>query len=735
MVVVNGRIVNFIIDRDKTGYAEFIFKSDYDRDCPRFEAICSGEIPDVVPGVPIKVEFYQDSIDDITKIDFREMKIEKITKFVKDKYMNKTAYTCINFKDEEYAKSILLKVKGISVKTANRILDAVDGDITRLSGTWDDAEFWKGVKGSKRYLSELKSTIGSMMEKDTMVQKYKKYGIGYPQAEMLISMYEMEAEDMLCKHPYTVFYRLEFDFQVADNFAKDMGFHYLNPERIRAIIYQVLNDNEANGNTAMSRRDFYIACARLHKVSAWKDYVVSPYCILAEFSEMKSVYCENDMIGYIRTMNMESDIAFQIKRLMASSTPLNTPENVFDEIKDKYNKEQMEFLKAFDKNSVMILLGRGGTGKTHTICGAIDLFKRRYPKEEVRLCAPTARAAGVLKEHSGHESSTIHILLELKPYEDEEAGRNEDNPLTEKLIVVDEMSMVDTKLMYHLLRAIKSGAKLILSGDPDQLESVGCGAVLRDLIDSDMIPKIKLKKIMRQNEGSAVIENCGKILAGRYNFTENDSFKIRACKTEEEARAYLKSCYDKDAVHSQILSTTKKGIAGTMSLNHDFEDTEIEGLWLHGDHFKKGDKVVFSRNNYDTGYCNGDIGFIKELQMPLLVELQGENPKMIEINRDDTVDMEHADVITIHKSQGSEYDNVYIMLPDRPVSLLTRNMVNTAVSRARKNVTLITVNEALKTAASNRYKKNRITRLKEKLKNMEDKKCQEEEKQKQKSTH
>ncbi|MDY3775400.1 MAG: hypothetical protein SO023_09830, partial [Eubacterium sp.] len=176
MVVVNGRIVNFIIDRDKTGYAEFIFKSDYDRDCPRFEAICSGEIPDVVPGVPIKVEFYQDSIDDITKIDFREMKIEKITKFVKDKYMNKTAYTCINFKDEEYAKSILLKVKGISVKTANRILDAVDGDITRLSGTWDDAEFWKGVKGSKRYLSELKSTIGSMMEKDTMVQKYKKYG-------------------------------------------------------------------------------------------------------------------------------------------------------------------------------------------------------------------------------------------------------------------------------------------------------------------------------------------------------------------------------------------------------------------------------------------------------------------------------------------------------------------------------------------------------------------------------
>ena len=131
MVVVNGRIVDFLIDRCEDGYAEFLFKSDYDKDCPRFEAICSGKIPDVVPGVPIKVEFRVETVNDITKIDFKALKIEQITKFVKTKYMNETAYTCINFNDEEYAKTLLTKVKGISAKIANRILEAVDGDISR----------------------------------------------------------------------------------------------------------------------------------------------------------------------------------------------------------------------------------------------------------------------------------------------------------------------------------------------------------------------------------------------------------------------------------------------------------------------------------------------------------------------------------------------------------------------------------------------------------------------------
>lgn len=726
-LVVKGRIVDFLIDRCKNGYAEFIFKSDYDKDCPRFEAICSGKIPDVVPGVPMKVEFPVNDVSEIKKVNFREQGIERITRDIKQKYMNRLLYSCINYNDEEYAKTLLVKVKGISNKTANRILEAVDGDISQLSDLWNDTAFWKELKGSKRWLTELKNTVGSMMSKDKFVKQYGKYGIGYPQIDMLVAMYDLEAEERLCKNPYVVLYKLDLDFQVADFLAKDLGFSYLSNERVRAMIYQVLNDNESHGNTAMKKRDFYMACARLHRVSAWKDYVVSPYYILVVMSGMNTVYCENGLVGYISTLNKEADIAFQLGRLMKADTKLGTPASVFEEIESKYNKEQLDFLKAFDQNSVMILLGRGGTGKTHTICGAIDLFTRSHPDEGVRLCAPTARAAGVLKEHSGHESSTIHIMLELNPYNLDDAGRNEDNPLDEKLIVVDEMSMVDTELMYHLVKAVKSGSKLILSGDPDQLESVGCGAVLRDLIDSDMIPKVKLKKIMRQSEGSAVIDNCGKILAGRCDFIENESFRIRNCTSEEEARLYLKSCYKGDPHHTQILSTTKKGIVGTMALNREFEEIDKPGVWLHGDHFKEGDKVVFTKNNYDTGYCNGDIGFIETITQPIRVKKQGED-KIIEINKDDAMDMEHADAITIHKSQGSEYNKVYIILPDKPQSLLTRNMVNTAISRARQDVTLIVIGDALKLAASNRFKRYRITRLKEKIINMGEEKCQEEEK-------
>ena len=295
-LVVKGRIVDFLIDRCKNGYAEFIFKSDYDKDCPRFEAICSGKIPDVVPGVPMKVEFPVNDVSEIKKVNFREQGIERITRDIKQKYMNRLLYSCINYNDEEYAKTLLVKVKGISNKTANRILEAVDGDISQLSDLWNDTTFWKELKGSKRWLTELKNTVGSMMSKDKLVKQYGKYGIGYPQIDMLVAMYDLEAEERLCKNPYVVLYKLDLNFQVADFLAKDLGFSYLSNERVMAMIYQVLNDNESHGNTAMKKRDFYMACARLHRVSAWKDYVVSPYYILVVMSGMNTVYCENGLV-------------------------------------------------------------------------------------------------------------------------------------------------------------------------------------------------------------------------------------------------------------------------------------------------------------------------------------------------------------------------------------------------------------------------------------------------------
>lgn len=733
-IAIKGRIMQFTKPRNgETGYAEFVFKSDYSREMPRFEALCCGEIPDVVPAVPMKVELAcEDGIESIKKIESKKVNARYLDDKAKEKYQNEVTYACIDFQDEEYARKILVGVKGISEKRAMEILESVDGDISRLCGLWNDTAFWKRLKGSKRYLKELKETVGLVMSKDGLVKRYKRYGLGYPQIDALSAIYGVEAEERLCDNPYKTLKKIDIGFQVADYLAKNLGFDYMSIDRVKAMVYEVLDMNEERGNTVINRRDFYMECAKLHAMSAWEDKPVSPYCILAVMSVMKDVYCEKEFYGYIKTLEQETEIAIHMKRLMDAKTELKTENSVFEKMERNYNQEQMEFLKAFDKNSVTLLLGRGGTGKTHTICGAIRMFKKANPDASVKLCAPTARAAGVLKESSGFPSSTIHIMLELKPYGQEMAGKDENSPVEAGLIVVDEMSMVDTELFYYLLRAVKTGTKLILSGDPDQLESVGAGSVLRDLIHSDAVPKVTLKKIMRQSEGSAIVENCGRLLVGNADFITNENFVVRFCKTEKEARAYLLANYNGDKKRTQILSTTKKGLIGTEALNKEFEDREKEGVWLHGCHFCVGDKVIFTRNNYEAGYCNGDVGYVQSASIPMTVKLQGESGEILEIEKENTVDMEHADAITIHKSQGSEYEEVFVLLPEAPVSLLNRNMINTGISRARKKITVISVNQALRVAVGNKYKRERITRLKNLLKNISE--VEEDEKEKKRST-
>lgn len=717
MVIADGRIADFLINRDsRTGYAEFLFVSDYTEDCPRFTALCRGNIPDVAPGVPLKAEFQAEEMKDIITVDFRKYPVSRITREYKESRMNRLLYVSVNYNDETYAVKLLTQVKGITSRTAVKILDAVDGDVSRLAEHWDDREFWAQFKGSSRYLQALKESIGSILEQDGLVKKYGRYGVGYPQAGTLLSVYGSEAEQRLLQNPYRALRTADVSFQAADHLAKDLGFSYLSQQRLRAMIVKVLEDNESRGSTAMPEEEFYLRCADLHRYSAWKDRAVPPYFLLAAVTKMSGVYEDNGLIGFQSTAEKEEDIAFHLRRLSEADTNLKLTRKDLESLDGEYNQEQIEFLNEFGKHSVVALLGRGGTGKTHSVCGAISLFQKKRPKEEIRLCAPTARAAGVLKEHSGHQASTIHVMLELAPYGSEkEAGKNENTPLDEKLIVVDEMSMVDTDLMCSLLKAVKTGSKLILCGDPDQLSSVGCGAVLRDIVRSQAVPVVRLTRIMRQNEGSAVIENCGRILAGRSDFVRNENFRIRECASDKEAAEYLKSCYDRDSAHSQIITTTKKGPAGTAAVNRYFEKTGGECVYLHGWFFHEGDKVIFTRNNYQEGYCNGDVGTIVSVS-PVTVRL--DDGTEIPVGDEASADLEHADAVTIHKSQGSEYDKVYILLPEKPASLLTRNMVNTAVSRARREVTLITAGNALKTAASDIYKRYRVTRLEEKMRNL-----------------
>lgn len=707
-MLVKGRIVNYIRKRDKNGEALFIFTSDASNGYKRFTALCKGKVPDVVPAVPMLMEFAAESISQIRKIDFKEYRAYVSGKKGVDVGIaNQLLNAAINFNDENYAESILISVKGISKLTARRILTAVNGDICKLSGLWDNAEFWKNLKGSKRYLPALKEKVEVMLGKEKLYRDYSRYGIGYPQIDILFTLYGAEAENRLRENPYMALDKLDLDFQVADNLARDIGFSYLDHKRICAMVCHVLRKNEQQGNTCMYYRNFFKACAQMHSKSAWPQDIVSPFYILTVVSKMNGVYIRDGYFGFMSTLLMETRIAYKLQELRNAPSDLCSDDAEFLRLNDTYNADQIKFLQTFDKSSVTLLLGRGGTGKTHTICGAINLFKKRYPDGIIKLCAPTARAAGVLKERTGHNSSTIHVMLGITP---STYGQEDVQPLDAQMVVVDEMSMVDTKLMSYLLYAIKPGTKLILCGDPDQLESVGCGSVLRDIIKANVVPAVVLHQVMRQHEGSAIIENCDRILDGVYRMAENQHFHFRQCVTDQEAFAYLKSCYYGDSHNVQILTTTRKGPVGSVALNEIFKDDAQEGIWLNNVHYKTGDKVIFTRNNYSAGYCNGDIGFVKEATNPIMIWKQGEG-KIITVSQEDSSDLEHADAITIHKSQGSEYRKTYIILPEDPITLLTRNMINTAISRAREDVELIVVGNALRIAASNVQKKERTTML------------------------
>ena len=679
---VRGKIIKFNRKSDGT-ILSGVFLTESTQEDTSSKIRVTGNLPDIVPGVHIWAD-----IDD-------DGKIKK---------------TGLFSNDTTYIKNQIAKIKGISEHKAETIIkDVLKEKVKNFKKEKEKEEFWGkfklSTKKSKTALTELLTRLADI---DEWIEPYKRYGVSCESAEKLIAVCKDNWKTQISDNPYKAFKIMGLDFMAADYLFKSNGGCYLDPKRIKAIIHTVLQTNEKNGSTAINTSKFYDACAYLEKNSAWCRTKVSPYCILAVLSQLSSVYTEDGYYGYVGTANLEKDIAWNVRRLMDADTTLTVD---FSEEEKNFNKCQTEFLELFKKSSLTLLLGRGGTGKTYTISGAIKLMKKEKPDAVIKLCAPTARAAGVLKEASGEMSSTIHVLLGLKPYGGELHGKDESDPVEADMLVVDEMSMVDTELFCVLLKAIKSGTKVILAGDPNQLESVGYGSVLRDLIEADVIPSVCLKQIMRQASGSKVIKNCEKILAGRYDFEEDEkTFKIRRVVSPEEMVMFFKSVYRPGEDNCQAISITKRGKFGTIALNKMFENTTEKGVYAHGEKFCTGDKVVFTKNNYEDGYCNGDIGRVAKTDKDT-VYVKTIDEKTIEVKESDLPDLTHAEVITVHKSQGSEYDNVYILLPDRPKSLLNRNIVNTAISRAKKTVTLIYLGNAVKTAAENKYKSSRETRL------------------------
>lgn len=412
------------------------------------------------------------------------------------------------------------------------------------------------------------------------------------------------------------------------------------------------------------------------------------------------------------------------------------------------DEHQVEAVKEAVRNGVLVITGGPGTGKTTTINTIIRYFE--LSGEDIMLAAPTGRAAKRMSETTGYEARTIHRMLELNGGMEGNAGfeRNEQNPLETNLIIIDEMSMVDISLMNSLLKAILPGTRLILVGDVNQLPSVGAGSVLKDIIDSKMFPTVMLTKIFRQASTSDIIVNAHKINRGEKVSLDNksmDFFFLKRYEADKIINVTLQLIKQKlpkfvgaSEYDIQVLTPMRKGLLGVERLNtilqmylnppSDRKKEKEHGAIV----FREGDKVMQIKNNYQleweirskyglcidkgTGVFNGDTGIIEEINdFAETITVNFDEGRMVEYSYKLLNELELAYAVTIHKSQGSEYPAVVIPLLSGPRMLMNRNLLYTAVTRAKKCVTIVGDDTTFEQMIENNSQQRRYSGLKDRL--------------------
>lgn len=556
----------------------------------------------------------------------------------------------------------------------------------------------------------------------TIIEFLQKYDISPMTASLVWKIHEEESVTAVRENPYILCESgIDVSFIVADRIAIDLDLDMAGEERIKAGIAYVLRENSFAGHTCLPKQKLMERVCMVLHVSE-DDFDTALYKGVRE-----NIFCEYQLserttcVFLTEYYHAELYIASKIAVMLKLSAPLE--KDFSDEIKGiewaeniQYEELQKAAINAALGNNLFILTGGPGTGKTTTLNAVIQLCR----KKNKRLClaAPTGRAAKRMSDLTGQPAKTIHRLLEVDFSKDNKLKfkHNELNPLNADVIIIDEMSMVDTLLFEALLRAVKFESKLIMVGDSNQLPSVGAGNVLRDLISTGFIPTVELKEIFRQAAESLIVTNAHKIVNGvlpELDERKKDFFFMPTVSDEDTARLVvelvkkrLPAAYGYSPIDDiQILSPTKLGAAGTKELNRSLQlalnppSREKKELRFFDVAFRMHDKVMQIKNDYDVawkkdgesgvGIFNGDIGIITDVDTNngiLKIDFDGR----IAVYTSEMLNkLEHAYAVTIHKSQGSEYKAVVMPLTAVSEQLLYRNLLYTGITRAKENIILI----------------------------------------------
>ncbi len=711
MAVIEGFVSKIVFSNRENGYAVFVMETEGD---DASEQTVSGTFPGVDQGDYLRVE--------------GEV-------FIHPTYGPQIKATSFTRKRPEDEVSVLRylasgAVKGIGPVLAAKIVKKFGNDTFRVLE--EEPELLAKVKGiSEKKAREIAEVVAQKKDMRQAMIFLQNFGITLKLAAKIYDRYGSGLYGIIKTNPYKLAEDIDgVGFKTADEIAAKAGIVPDSDFRIQCGTEHVLKNAGAQGNTYLPKSELLAQAAEL--------LMVEPEAIERNLMQMQLdrriiirgdqatgetkvflafyFYMEMNVAGHLRDLNIREDV------------PDASLERQIDAIEREKGLEldsmQREAVKAAVTHGLTVITGGPGTGKTTTINAIISFFEKQ--RLSILLAAPTGRAAKRMSETTGHEASTIHRMLELSGSVEEGGravfARNEENPLKEDAIIIDEMSMVDISLMNALLKAVIPGTRLILVGDADQLPSVGPGRVLGDIIDSECFTVVKLNRIFRQAQESDIIMNAHKINDGEQVEIKpgsKDFLFVKRYSVEEICPILVMLVRDKlpkyvgaPVKDVQVLTPMRKGSLGVEALNKMLQfylnpqapdKTEKE----NGDTvFREGDKVMQIKNDYQMewtvknragytvssgmGIFNGDVGIIREINLYAeTVDVEFDEGRMAQYNFKQLDELELAYACTIHKSQGSEYPAVVLPLLAGPRPLMNRNLLYTAVTRAKQCVTVL----------------------------------------------
>ena len=738
---VTGYIDHIIFRNEDNGYTVMVLKGVKDED----ELTCVGTFPVITQGASIEAEgnFIQHPVYG------KQFQAVRLTEKMPEDAMAMERYLGSG------------AIKGIGAALAGRIVRHFGSDTLRI--VEEEPERLAEIKGiSEKKAHEIAIQIAEKSEMRKVMMFLQKYGISLNLGAKIYQKYGDSVYSVLQENPY----RLADDisgvgFKIADEIAYRIGIHTDSDYRIKSGMVYTLLQATGEGHVYLPKDELFQRAAELLGVDSsymekhLVDLAMDRKIVQKEQGDQILIYPAQYYYLELNTARMlrELDIfcpedeKIVERRIVQIEKETGT---VLDEMQKKAVQEAAG-------HGLLILTGGPGTGKTTTINAIIRYFEGEGA--EIRLAAPTGRAAKRMTEATGYEAQTIHRLLELSgmPEDDREGQpihfeRNAENPLETDVIIIDEMSMVDIHLIHSLLMAVTAGTRLILVGDENQLPSVGPGNVLRDIIRSGQFPVVELKKIFRQASESDIVVNAHKINKGEQveiNNKSRDFFFLKRYDADIIIRVVIALIQEKlpkyveaKPFEIQVLTPMRKGLLGVERLNQILQrylnppDASKKEKEIGQGLFREGDKVMQVRNNYQleweirgrygipiekgVGVFNGDTGIIKTInEFAETAEVEFEDGRWAEYSFKQLDELELAYAVTIHKSQGSEYPAVIIPLLSGPRMLMNRNLLYTAVTRARKCVTVVGSEETFRDMIRNEKQQRRYSSLDQRIQETE----------------